>query len=186
MPAPSPRRLVWDGTSALRGLVYAIPAALLLATVIALVVVTATVTARSRWYVTPAFTTFLVLVLLVGGDVAQAVDRLGERVGETALGVAVALVCGLAFRAPDHRARDGPPAQPPEHGCAAPTRRPLNNSGSGRARGRQALNGRLAAYQSSARGRDYEFTLAVRGQSGPAGRAGQRVCSRGRAPCGPG
>jgi hypothetical protein len=77
-----------------------------LATVTALVVVTATATARSRWYVTPAFTTFLVLMLLVGGDVAQAVDRLGERVGETALGVAVALVCGLALRTPGQRAPD--------------------------------------------------------------------------------
>jgi hypothetical protein len=47
------------------------------------------------------------LPLVALGFSYPAVDRLGERVGETALGVAVALVRGLALRPPAQRAPDG-------------------------------------------------------------------------------
>ncbi len=43
----------------------------------------------------PAFTTFMVFLLLLVADPKQAPDRFGERLGETLLGVGVALVFGL-------------------------------------------------------------------------------------------
>jgi uncharacterized membrane protein YccC len=47
-------------------------------------------THRSRWYVTPAFTTFLVFLLLLYSRPQDAASRFSERVLETVLGVAVA------------------------------------------------------------------------------------------------
>jgi hypothetical protein len=44
----------------------------------------------SRWYVTPAFTTFLVFLLLLWSAPEDAASRFGERVGETLLGVGIA------------------------------------------------------------------------------------------------
>jgi hypothetical protein len=51
---------------------------------------------RSRWYITPAFTTFVVFLLLLSSDPQSARYRFGERVGETILGVAIACLFGLA------------------------------------------------------------------------------------------
>ena len=67
----------------------------LIAVVVVLAVVAATATRGSRWYVTPAFTTFMVFLLLLAADPKQAPGRFGERLGETLLGVGVALVFGL-------------------------------------------------------------------------------------------
>jgi hypothetical protein len=53
----------------------------------------------SRWYVTPAFTTFLVFLLLLYAVPATAGSRLTERIAETALGVGIAYVFGLAVPA---------------------------------------------------------------------------------------
>jgi hypothetical protein len=39
---------------------------------VVLVVVAATAMAQSRWYVTPTFTTFLVLLLLISADLGHA------------------------------------------------------------------------------------------------------------------
>ena len=103
-PAPSTLRLraigrpvsVFVGALVAIGLVeLAVPAGVL-AAVVAAAVVAATATATSRWYVTPAFTTFLVFLLLLGADPADAAGRFGERLGETLLGVAVAVVVGLS------------------------------------------------------------------------------------------
>ena len=58
-------------------------------------------TRGSRWYVTGAFTTFLVILLLVYGAPSEAESRLVERVGETLLGVGIALVFGVVL--PDRR-----------------------------------------------------------------------------------
>ncbi|WP_298516614.1 FUSC family protein [uncultured Nocardioides sp.] len=55
-------------------------------------VVCVTATAGSRWYVMPAFTTFLVFVMLLVEDPGDAQSRFWERVLETALGVGVAAV----------------------------------------------------------------------------------------------
>lgn len=51
----------------------------------------------SRWYVTPAFTTFLVFLLLLDSNPEDAQWRFAERLGETALGVALAYLFGLAL-----------------------------------------------------------------------------------------
>jgi uncharacterized membrane protein YccC len=54
-------------------------------------------TRRSRWYVTSAFTTYLVFLLLLYSDVDAAGSRFAERLGETLLGVGIAYVFGLAL-----------------------------------------------------------------------------------------
>jgi Fusaric acid resistance protein-like len=59
----------------------------------------AAATRRSRWYVTPAFTTFVVFLLLLYSDPDAAGTRLVERLGDTLLGVALAYVFGLALPA---------------------------------------------------------------------------------------
>jgi uncharacterized membrane protein YccC len=53
-------------------------------------------TRSSRWYVTGGFTTFITILLLTYGSPDQAETRFVERVGETLLGVAVALLMGVA------------------------------------------------------------------------------------------
>jgi len=51
----------------------------------------------SRWYVIPAFTTFLVFLLLLYADPQDAASRFGERVLETVLGVSIAYLFGLVL-----------------------------------------------------------------------------------------
>ncbi|MEN0139560.1 MAG: FUSC family protein [Rhodococcus sp. (in: high G+C Gram-positive bacteria)] len=63
------------------------------------VVAAAAATHRSRWYVASTFTTFLVFVLLLYSDPGQAEFRFAERLSETALGVAIAFVFGIAVPA---------------------------------------------------------------------------------------
>ena len=58
----------------------------------------AAATHGSRWYVTPAFTTFLVFLLLLYADPATAQSRFNERLLETALGVGVAYFFGLVMK----------------------------------------------------------------------------------------
>jgi uncharacterized membrane protein YccC len=60
-------------------------------------VAAAAATHRSRWYVTSAFTTFLVFLLLLHSDPQDAVSRFNERLLETLLGVGIAYVFGLAL-----------------------------------------------------------------------------------------
>lgn len=58
------------------------------------VLATAAATAGSRWYITSAFTTFFVFVMLPQPDPDQLAQKFGERVGETILGVGLAyLIC---------------------------------------------------------------------------------------------
>ena len=54
-------------------------------------------TRGSRWYLTGGFTTFIVISLLVQGTPGEAEMHLVERVGETALGVGVALLFGVVL-----------------------------------------------------------------------------------------
>jgi hypothetical protein len=56
-------------------------------------------THRSRWYAMPAFSTFLVFLLLLYSHPADAGSRLGERILETLLGVGLAYLFGLAIPA---------------------------------------------------------------------------------------
>jgi hypothetical protein len=70
----------------------------------------AAATHASRWYVTPAFTTFLVFLLLLYADPATAGSRLTERIAETALGAAIAYFFGLAVPAAAAARRRSPTA----------------------------------------------------------------------------
>jgi hypothetical protein len=58
-------------------------------------VVGLTATAGSRWYVMPAFTTFLVFLLMLAASPEQAQSRFWERLLETLFGVGVAVAVGL-------------------------------------------------------------------------------------------
>jgi uncharacterized membrane protein YccC len=60
-------------------------------------------TRSSRWYVTGGFTTFITILLLIYGSPDQAETRFVERIGETLLGVAVALVMGVVVPARGQR-----------------------------------------------------------------------------------
>jgi len=62
-------------------------------------------THRSRWYVTAAFTTFLVFLMLLYSDPQTASKRFNERVLETLLGVGIAYFYGLALPALTHQRR---------------------------------------------------------------------------------
>ena len=54
-------------------------------------------TNRSHWYITPAFTTFIVFLLLLQSNPNTAAARFGERLAETFLGVALAYILGVAL-----------------------------------------------------------------------------------------
>jgi Fusaric acid resistance protein-like len=69
-------------------------------------------TRGSRWYVTSAFTTFLVFLLLLQSEPAAATARLGERLAETVLGVAIAYAFGVAVPALRSSARPRPASRP--------------------------------------------------------------------------
>jgi fusaric acid resistance family protein len=70
-------------------------------------------THRSRWYVTAAFTTFLVFLLLLHADPQDAASRFNERVLETVLGVGIAYAYGLLL--PALRERRGRGARRRKH-----------------------------------------------------------------------
>jgi hypothetical protein len=71
-------------------------------------------TRGSHWYVTPAFTTFLALSLLLYSDPADAGDRFTERLAETAVGVALAAAFGILV--PRLQARRTTASVPPASG----------------------------------------------------------------------
>jgi hypothetical protein len=75
------------------------PATELVALLAVLAIAGAAGTRTSRWYVTPFFTTTLVLVMLLYDNptVANEQWRFAERVGETALGVGLAYFFGLVL-----------------------------------------------------------------------------------------
>jgi hypothetical protein len=77
----------------------------------------ATATHRSRWYVLPAFSTFIVLLLLAAGDPGDVGARFGERVLATVVGVGLAYLIGMVGRPPTSRIapkpRDGRPHPQP-------------------------------------------------------------------------
>lgn len=62
-------------------------------------------TVGSRWYITSAFTTLLVLVMMLSGHPDETTSKFNERVGETVLGVAAAYVFGWAVPAIRNRLR---------------------------------------------------------------------------------
>jgi len=79
--------------------VYAVLAVVVLAA--------AAATCTSRWYITSAFTTFFVCLLLLFDHPEQAAQKINERVGETVVGVALAYVFGWLVPALVNRARQG-------------------------------------------------------------------------------
>jgi hypothetical protein len=93
------------GALAGAGLVRLHPPAVVYSVAIIAVIAGAGATHRSRWYVTSAFTTFLVFLLLLYSDPRTATKRFNERVLETLLGVAIAYFYGLALPALARRRR---------------------------------------------------------------------------------
>jgi hypothetical protein len=77
--------------------------------IIVVVLAAVAATRPSRWYVTPTFTTFIAISLLLYASPADAQSRFNERVGETLLGVGLAYVFGLVVPAVLDRVR-GPRA----------------------------------------------------------------------------
>jgi len=73
------------------------PPTIVYAVVILAAVAVLAATRASRWYITPAFTTLLVFLLLLYADPASAPHRLNERVAETAVGVGLAYLFGLVL-----------------------------------------------------------------------------------------
>ncbi|MGV9793310.1 FUSC family protein [Gordonia sp. NPDC003422] len=74
---------------------------------IALAIIAAAGTRGSRWYILPAFTTFLVITML-SYSTDTAGSRVAERIGETLFGLAVAAVVGLGIPAITRRVRHRP------------------------------------------------------------------------------
>jgi hypothetical protein len=72
----------------------------------------AAATLQSRWYVTPAFTTFLVFLLLLYSRPQDAASRLKERIVETLLGVGIAYAFGLGLPAMARELRRRPGVTP--------------------------------------------------------------------------
>ena len=73
------------------------PASAVYSLVILVTVGVVAATNRSRWYITPAFTTFIVFLLLLHSNPGTAAERFGERVTETFLGVAIVYLFGVAL-----------------------------------------------------------------------------------------
>jgi hypothetical protein len=93
------------GALAAAGLAYATTQPGWYSLAILLVLAGVAATRPSRWYVTPAFTTFIAISLLVYANPHVAQSRFNERVGETVLGVALAYVFGLVVPAVTDRLR---------------------------------------------------------------------------------
>jgi uncharacterized membrane protein YccC len=72
-----------------------------IAIVLWLVLVMMAATSQSRWYVTPAFTSFLILWSLLYGksELDDVKTEFHERVTDTLIGVAVAYLVGVGFPA---------------------------------------------------------------------------------------
>lgn len=75
------------------------PSNYVLAILAVLVLAVAAATVGSRWYITSAFTTLLVFVMLLNEHPDETVGKFNERVGETILGVAAAYLFGWAIPA---------------------------------------------------------------------------------------
>ena len=73
------------------------PPAVVYSLLILAIVAVVAATNHSRWYITPAFTTLIVFLLLLESNPSSAASRFGERVSETVLGVGLAYLFGLAL-----------------------------------------------------------------------------------------
>lgn len=70
------------------------------AALIAVAVIAACGTRGSKWYILPGFMTFIVFFILLYGKIEDGAiaGRLGERIGEVILGIAIALTAGVIIR----------------------------------------------------------------------------------------
>lgn len=87
------------GAAAASLLLRAEPSHAAFAIVTVVMLAAATGTTGSRWYITSAFTTFFVFLLMLNDHVDQTVGKFNERVGETFLGVVLAYLFGWALPA---------------------------------------------------------------------------------------
>ena len=88
------------------------PSAAAYSVVIVVTVAAVAATNRSRWYITPLFTTFIVFLLLLRSDPEAAASRFGERMSETFLGVALAYIFGLGLPELLRSRKDRSPTSP--------------------------------------------------------------------------
>ena len=93
------------GALAAAGLALLTTAPVWYSVAILLVLAGVAATRPSRWYVTPAFTTFIAISMLLYSNPSDAQARFNERVGETLLGVAFAYFFGLLVPAATDRLR---------------------------------------------------------------------------------
>jgi hypothetical protein len=84
-------------------LVLASPPDWLLAVVVLVDLTLLAATRRSRWYLAGGFNTLVVFLMLLVGSPDEASHRFWERVGETALGVALAFLFGVVVPAFESR-----------------------------------------------------------------------------------
>ena len=75
------------------------------AVLVVVVLAAAAATVGSRWYITSAFTTFFVFLMLLRGTTGETAAKFNERVGETVLGVVLAFI--FAWAVPSLLARRG-------------------------------------------------------------------------------
>ncbi|MGD9527015.1 FUSC family protein [Pseudonocardia sp.] len=87
------------GAGAAALLLWADPADYVYAIVAVAILAAAAATAKSRWYITSAFATCLVFLMMLNGHVGETAAKFDERVGETVLGVAAAYLFGWALPA---------------------------------------------------------------------------------------
>jgi uncharacterized membrane protein YccC len=85
------------------------PPNLIYSALVVTVLAVATATIGSRWYISSAFTTFFVFIMLLYDDPAHTTQKFDERVGETILGVALAYLFGWAVPALLATRTAGPP-----------------------------------------------------------------------------
>jgi uncharacterized membrane protein YccC len=83
------------GAAAGAGLAVLDPAGVIIAAAVLIALAALAGTHGSRRYVTPAFTTFVVFLLLLVGSPDDTGSRFLERMAETVLGVALAVVFGV-------------------------------------------------------------------------------------------
>ncbi|PRB19306.1 FUSC family protein [Microbacterium sp. MYb62] len=85
------------GALAAAGLALLAPADVVVGVILGLVIGATCASQESRWYVTPGFTTFLALTLIMMTSAEPPAERFAERAVETLIGVGLALIFGAVL-----------------------------------------------------------------------------------------